>query len=63
MLDAKTMMDLTTQVTRPDAERKAIQIDAWIGDLYIGQRTYYGATVKKALRMATDYIRINGRLL
>jgi hypothetical protein len=63
MLDTKTMMDLTTQVTRPEAEPKAIQIDAWIGDLYIGQRTYYNATVKKALRMATDYIRINGRLL
>ena len=63
MLDATTMRDVTTKVTRPEAEPKAIQIDAWIGDLYIGQRTYYGATVKKALRMATDYIRINGRLL
>jgi hypothetical protein len=54
------MQDLETSITRPTPD--TIQVNAWIGDLYLGQRTYRGTTVKKALRMATDYIRINGSL-
>ena len=51
---------METSVTR--LGNNDILITAWIGDLDLGQRTYRGTTVKKALRMATDYIRINGSL-
>jgi hypothetical protein len=54
------MLELETSITRPTPD--TIQVNAWIGDLDLGQRTYRGTTVKKALRMATDYIRINGSL-
>jgi len=52
--------EMETSVTR--LSNNDILITAWIGDLDLGQRTYRGTTVKKALRMATDYIRINGSL-
>jgi hypothetical protein len=54
------MLEVQTSITRPTPE--TIQINAWLGDLYLGSRVYRGTTVKKALRMATDYIRINGSL-
>ena len=56
----KVNADIQTSVTR--LGNNDILITAWIGDLDLGQRTYRGTTVKKALRMATDYIRINGSL-
>lgn len=54
------MQELETNINRLGED--TIQVVAWIGDLNLGQRTYRGTTVKKALRMATDYIRINGSL-
>jgi hypothetical protein len=54
------MLNVQTSITRPTPD--TIQINAWLGDLYLGSRVYRGTTVKKALRMATDYIRINGSL-
>jgi hypothetical protein len=54
------MLEVQTSITRPTPD--TIQINAWLGDLYLGSRVYRGTTVKKALRMATDYIRINGSL-
>jgi hypothetical protein len=57
---SKVNTEIQTSVTR--LGDKDILITAWIGDLDLGQRTYRNTTVKKALRMATDYIRINGSL-
>jgi hypothetical protein len=60
MMIHKLNPDMETSVER--LGNNDILITAWIGDLDLGQRTYRGTTVKKALRMATDYIRINGSL-
>jgi hypothetical protein len=54
------MLELETSVVR--LGDNDILVTAWIGDLDLGHRTYKNTTVKKALRMATTYIRINGSL-
>jgi hypothetical protein len=60
MINKDSVKDLTTTIVRPTPD--TIQINAWIGDLYLGSRVYKKTSMKKALRMATDYIRINGSL-
>jgi len=62
MLTKSNLKDLHTVVQRPAAEPRAVQIDAWLGDLYLGQRTYYNSTVKNALKNATNIIRQFGSL-
>lgn len=62
MLDTQTMRDLVLDWSRPEAEPNAIQIDAYLGDLYLGQRTYYATSMKSALGQATRYIEKNGSL-
>lgn len=56
------MKDVKLYTIRPEAEPRAVQVDAWIGDLYLGQRTYYASTVKNAKSMALRYIRHFGSL-
>lgn len=62
MLNQVNMRDLILDWSRPEAEPKAIQIDAWLGDLYLGQRTYYATSMKVALGQATRYIQLHGSL-
>lgn len=62
MLNQVNMRDLILDWSRPEAEPKAIQIDAWLGDLYLGQRTYYATSMKVALGRATRYIQLHGSL-
>lgn len=56
------MRDLDLQWSRPESEPNAIQIDAYLGDLYLGQRTYYATSMKVALGQATRYIELHGSL-
>jgi hypothetical protein len=58
----RDLRDLDLRWTRVNAEPSAIQIDAYIGDLYLGQRTYYGTSMKVAMQRATRYIELHGSL-
>jgi hypothetical protein len=62
MLSKLNMRDLDLQWSRPESEPNAIQIDAYLGDLYLGQRTYYATSMKVALGQATRYIELHGSL-
>jgi hypothetical protein len=62
MTSKLNMRDLDLQWSRPESEPNAIQIDAYIGDLYLGQRTYYATSMKAALGQATRYIELHGSL-
>lgn len=62
MLSKVNMRDLVLDWVRPESEPNAIQIDAYIGDLYLGQRTYYATSMKVALGQATRYIELHGSL-
>jgi hypothetical protein len=62
MTSKLNMRDLDLQWSRPESEPNAIQIDAYIGDLYLGQRTYYATSMKVALGQATRYIELHGSL-
>ena len=62
MLSKMNMRDLVLDWVRPESEPNAIQIDAYIGDLYLGQRTYYATSMKVALGQATRYIELHGSL-
>lgn len=62
MLTAESLRDLDLRWSRPEAEPNAIQIDAYLGDLYLGQRTYYATSMKSALGQATRYIEQHGSL-
>lgn len=62
MLDTKSLRDLVLDWSRPEAEPNAIQIDAYLGDLYLGQRTYYATSMKAALGQAKRYIELHGSL-
>lgn len=62
MLNKLNMRDLDLQWSRPESEPNAIQIDAYLGDLYLGQRTYYATSMKVALGQATRYIELHGSL-
>lgn len=61
-MDNKTLQEITYIVVRPEAEPRAVQIDAYLGDLYLGQRTYYASSVKQAKANAVRYIRQYGSL-
>ena len=56
------MRDLDLQWSRPEAEPNAIQVDAYIGGLHVGQRTYYATSMKVALGRAIRYIELHGSL-
>jgi hypothetical protein len=62
MTSKLNMRDLDLQWSRPESEPNAIQIDAYLGDLYLGQRTYYATSMKVALGQATRYIELHGSL-
>lgn len=54
--------DLRFMAQPTTADPKAIKVDAWLGDLYLGARIYANSSIKKAVKTATTYIRINGSL-
>ena len=56
------MRDLVLDWVRPESEPNAIQIDAYLGDLYLGQRTYYATSMKVALGQARKHIDTHGSL-
>jgi hypothetical protein len=62
MLNTDNLRDLVLDWSRPESEPNAIQINAWLGDLYLGQRTYYATSMKSALRQARKYIDTHGSL-
>lgn len=62
MMNAKTLNDVLLVAFRPAAEPNAVQIDAYLGDLYLGQRTYYGTSLNIAKSMARSYIKQHGSL-
>ena len=62
MLNTDNLRDLVLDWSRPESEPNAIQINAWLGDLYLGQRTYYATSMKTALRQARKYIDTHGSL-
>jgi len=62
MLNTDNLRDLVLDWSRPESEPNAIQIDAYLGDLYLGQRTYYATSMKSALRQARKYIDTHGSL-
>jgi len=62
-ITAENLKDSRMLTVRPEAEPSAVQIDVWLGDLYLGQRTFYGySSVKKAKDMALRYIKNYGSL-
>lgn len=62
-LTTTNLKDIRMLVVRPEAEPTAVQIDVWLGDLYMGQRTFYGGTsVRKAKELALTYIKKYGSL-
>ena len=63
MTDITKDDEFTLEVVRPEAEPNAVQIDAYIGDLHLGQRTWYGGvTVTQAKKSAIRYIQQYGSL-
>jgi hypothetical protein len=62
MLSTANLRDLVLDWSRPESEPNAIQIDAYLGDLYLGQRTYYATSMKVALGQAKRYIEQHGSL-
>jgi hypothetical protein len=62
MTSKVNMRDLVLDWVRPESEPNAIQIDAYLGDLYLGQRTYYATSMKVALGQAKRYIELHGSL-
>lgn len=54
--------EFTLEIVRPEAEPNAVQIDAYIGTLHLGQRTWYASTVKNAKEQAIKYIQKYGSL-
>lgn len=47
---------------RPKAEPNAVQVDAYIGDLYLGQHTFYSSSIANAKTDARNRIRRLGSL-
>jgi hypothetical protein len=62
MTTTDNLRDLILDWVRPESEPNAIQIDAHLGDLYLGQRTYYATSMKSALGQARRYIELHGSL-
>lgn len=62
MLTKTNLRDLQLIVVRPEAEPRAVQVDAWLGDLYLGQRTFYASTIANAKQSAIRIINQFGSL-
>lgn len=54
--------EFSLEVVRPEAEPEAVQIDAFIGTLHLGQRTYYASSIPDAKKLAVRYIQLHGSL-
>ena len=61
-MDDKTLRQVTYKMVRPEAEPRAVQVDAWLGDLYLGQRTYYASSIANAKSEARNRIKRCGSL-
>jgi hypothetical protein len=61
-MDTVTLKEVKLVALRPEAEPRAVQIDAWLGDLYLGQFTYYASSVKNAKQSALNRIKRFGSL-
>jgi len=60
-ITAENLKDIRMLTVRTEAEPRAVQMDVWLGELYLGQRTFYGySSVKKAKDMAPSYIKNYG---
>jgi len=59
MLSEQQMEDIHTEIV---IIGPLTIVKAWIGDLYLGERTYSKTGPKKAKKSALTYIRINGSL-
>lgn len=62
MISKVNAEDLRFMAQPTTADPKATKVDAWLGDLYLGSRIYANTGIKKAIKTATNYIRINGSL-
>jgi hypothetical protein len=54
--------EFSLDIVRPEAEPDAVQIDAYIGTLHLGQFTYYATSVKEAKKSAIRRIQTYGSL-
>ena len=54
--------EFSLEIVRPEAEPNAVQIDAYIGTLHLGQRTWYESSIKDARAKAIKYIQKYGSL-
>ena len=61
-MDDKTLRQVRYVMVRPEAEPRAVQIDAYLGDLYLGQRTYYASSMASAKSEARNRIKRVGSL-
>lgn len=61
-MDDKTLRQVKYIMVRPEAEPRAVQVDAWLGDLYLGQRTYYASSLANAKSEARNRIKRCGSL-
>jgi len=61
-MDAKTLRQVKYWVIRPEAEPRAVQIDAFLGELYLGQYTFYNSSIKDAKHDARQRIKKFGSL-
>lgn len=61
-MDDKTLRQVKYIMVRPEAEPRAVQVDAWLGDLYLGQRTYYASSIANAKSEARNRIKRCGSL-
>lgn len=61
-MDSKTLRQVKYIMVRPECEPRAVQIDAWLGDLYLGQRTYYASSIANAKSEARNRIKRCGSL-
>lgn len=61
-MDDKTLRQVRYIVIRPECEPRAVQVDAYLGDLYLGQRTYYASSIANAKSEARNRIKRLGSL-
>lgn len=62
MTDITKDEEFSLEIVRPEAEPDAVQIDAYIGTLHLGQRTFYQSTIGNAKKKAIKYIQQYGSL-
>lgn len=62
MTDITKDEEFSLEIVRPEAEPDAVQIDAYIGTLHLGQHTWYASSIEDAKKSAIRRIQQHGSL-